>query len=620
MADATTIYDIETRYKAKDLASGKVRRMSREVKGLSGMWERARGSLRGFTDVWHGGQAIAAGFRGAYQGIIGFNAGLEQSKITMAGMLRLNMGGTFAEQMDNASRLVKQFQIDAKASVGTTKDFVSMAQMITRPVTAAGLGMRELRELTKGAVVAARAFGIEAGVAALDIEQALAGQLAAKDRFARALLEPMGVDRKAFNKLEAAQRATVLQQALTQPAIAEMAAAQEKSFAGVVSTFQDGLETAIGKVGLPLFQMLTEEIKSWNTWIDSNTERIEEMGRTLGNAMAYGFGVVRDAVGFLVEHRKVFFALAKTFLAFQAGKAGVGIAKGIGGAAKGIVGFMKSLGGAKKGLLGLADSSQSAMSMLGGLAGKFAAAIPVIGGLIAGVGIVSAVFGEFGKAERERLAALKGEVEKGAKTFGEMNEMANERAIIQRLRTKQERGVLTAPQVIDLSESESKLKRMAGSVEDAERAVFRWAQQQGVIGTGGIPVHIDRKTGETIGNALGLTFTSGPMADAFNENRDAALMTMRLLNEVAGRFQYPSELAEFIRGPDDDDKPVRDKRDLDAEFQKAISGARSKTTVNINTIEVASADPNKFIHDLDDALQRFNRAPSQAATALRGGF
>jgi hypothetical protein len=621
MADATTIYDIETRYKAKDLASGTVRSMTRDVRGLSGMWDRARGSLRGFTDVWHGGQAIAAGMRGAYDGLIGFNAGLEQSKITMAGMMRLNLGGTFESHFGRATTMVNEFQQIAKKSVGTTQDFVSMAQQITRPVAAAGLSMADLRDITKGAVIASRAFGIQAEVAALDIEQAMMGMLTKRERFARALLEPMGFTTETFNKMDAQKRAEALKAALTQPAIAEMAAKQEKSFEGVVSTFQDNLQMAIGKVGLPLFEMLTAEIQEWNKWIDANADTIEDMGRTLGNAMAYGFGVVRDAVGFLVEHRKVFFALAKTFLAFQAGKAGVGIAKGVGGAVKSVTDFVKSLGGAKKGLLGLADSSQSAMSMLGGLAGKFGAAIPVIGGLIAGVGVVTSVFDEFGKAERERLAKLKSEVEKGAQTFSQVNAMANERAVVDRLRAKEERGALTTLEALDLSESEAKLRHMAGTVEDAERAIFKWAQQQGVIGTGDtIAPYIDPKTGETIGNALGLTFTKGPMADAFNENREAALQTMTLLNRIAGRFEYPSQLAEFLAGPAEPSEPERPERDLDAEFKKAIAGARMKTTVNINTIEVASADPNRFIHDFGAAIEAFNRAPGQAVTALTDGF
>lgn len=51
--------------------------------------------------------------------------------------------------------------------------------------------MAELRDITAGATVAAKAFGIEAEVAALDIEQALAGNLTKEERFSRALREPM---------------------------------------------------------------------------------------------------------------------------------------------------------------------------------------------------------------------------------------------------------------------------------------------------------------------------------------------------------------------------------------------------------------------------------------------
>ena len=119
----------------------------------------------------------------------------------MRGLLQMNMGGTWARNQKRANFLVQRFQKDAKASVGTTQDFVAMGGMLTGPLSRAGASIEDIANVTKGAVIASRAFGVEAEVAARDIEQALAGTLSQKDRFARALLEPMGLTTKKWNEM-----------------------------------------------------------------------------------------------------------------------------------------------------------------------------------------------------------------------------------------------------------------------------------------------------------------------------------------------------------------------------------------------------------------------------------
>lgn len=344
---ATTIYDVRMRYSLEDRASSGLRPMEQQLQRTarsSGLLSSALGRVGALA-------AGAFGIHKAQKALIGFNADLEQSRMTMAGMLQLNIGGSFAENMGRATDLVGKLQDRAKASVGTTKDMVEMASMITRPVAQAGLSMAELEDITAGAVVAARAFGLEAGQAALDIEQALAGTLGKKDRFARALLEPLGIDTERFNALNAKARASMLRDALKSDAIRDLAKAQEGSFSGVLSTFQDNLQRFFGSVGLPLFQRITEELKRWNTWIDKNPDKIQAWADRFADGLVRGFEVVKDAMSWVANHKDLLMNLAKAVLVLKGvqGLSGIlaGIARGLqqgGGLGGGMAGKLNMVG------------------------------------------------------------------------------------------------------------------------------------------------------------------------------------------------------------------------------------------------------------------------------------
>lgn len=310
----TTLYDIKLRYQMEDRATRPMRAMASQV-DRTAKRTRFLGTAMGKIG------AVAAGYFGlrtAGKALIGFNANMEQARIQIAGMISQTTSKGWTDSLSLSNDLVGKLQERAKRSVGTTKDMVDMASMIVRPISQAGLGMKELEDFTAGSVVAARAFGIQSDMAARDIESALMGQLRSVDRFARALLEPMGVvgeeGRRAFNEMDAASRAAMLKSALTSDAINAMAKAQENSFSGVYSTFQDNLQIFLGKVGKPLFKGLTEEVRSWNEYIEQNAVKLEEIGRTLASGVMKAFTAMREAVGFVVRHKSLFMGLAKLAL------------------------------------------------------------------------------------------------------------------------------------------------------------------------------------------------------------------------------------------------------------------------------------------------------------------
>lgn len=264
------------------------------------------------------------GFHTAKTWLVDYNSQLENAQVTMSGLLQMNMGGEFAKNQKRANDLLKQFQQDAKASTATTKDFVDFAGLVVGPITRSGASMEDLREVTKGAVIAARAFGIEGEIAARDIEQALGGTLKAGDRFARALLEPylksQGVTKdftKAWNamtKADPARAAKELVKAFNQPAIANMAKAQEKSWAGVTSTLEDNLQRAVGKVGLPLMQAMSKEFEKLSVWFDKNPDKVSSIATSIANSLVSAFNAARDIMAFIVDNRRLLMTIAKAYL------------------------------------------------------------------------------------------------------------------------------------------------------------------------------------------------------------------------------------------------------------------------------------------------------------------
>lgn len=370
----STIYDVRVRLMMSDKGSkallGTLRQLRNIKVEMAGIRQQSSGmglSL-GKLAATAGG---AFGFMKAKESLIDFNAGLEQSRINVAGMLSQATGQEFGKSMVEATALVGRLQMRARDSIGTTQDMVEMAAMITRPIKAAGMGMKDLEDFTASAVVAAKAFNISPDMAALDIETALMGDLKSKDRFSRALLESkaFGNDyvgekgRQRFNAMSPEDRASTYRKALTTGGIADMAKAQGQTFSGVYSTLQDNLQLALGKIGLPLFQAITNEIKQWNAWLDANGPKIAEFSQKMSHGLIEGFKLAKDAGAFLVRHKDLLITLAKAWLAGKAVKGMAGMFVDAGAMVKGLT------EGAAGGLAGLATKANVAANALGLIAG-----------------------------------------------------------------------------------------------------------------------------------------------------------------------------------------------------------------------------------------------------------
>lgn len=312
---SSTIYDIKLRYMLEDRASRGMQRIANNAERAS----KQTGFLRNHMGKLAALGMASFGLAKAGKALVGFNSDMEQAKTTMAGMIQLNVGGQWEDNLKKSNDLITDLQARAKRSVGTTTEFVKMAAMIARPITAAGLGMKDLADITAGAAVAARAFNIKTEMAALDIEQVLMGLITKKDRFAMALLSPIfklrNLTMETFRDLDARSRADILKEAFNSSTLQDMAAAQADTFAGVFSTFQDAVQRFGGQVGMPLFKALTSEIKSWGTWMDKNQDKVTAFANKVGGALSTGFSAIKSVINTIYKHRDLIMVLAKMWLA-----------------------------------------------------------------------------------------------------------------------------------------------------------------------------------------------------------------------------------------------------------------------------------------------------------------
>lgn len=417
---ATTTYDINVRYKLQDKTSKGAERMGTALKKTD---KAGRGLLRTIKMV-AAGAVVGFGMRAGKKWLIDYNSQLEDAKLKMTGLISLNMGGEWAANQKKANNLISQFRTDAISSAGTMQDFAEFSGMITGPILRAGMSMKDLREITKGGVVAAKAFGIEAGMAALDIEQALAGTLTKKDRFARALLEPMGITTEMWNEMATETPELIgknLVKAFNQPALKQMADAYKTSWSGVTSTLKDNLQQTLGKVGLPLMKALVKEVKSINEYFMKNPEKVEQFVKRVSEGLVTGFSAMKSAIGFIVEHAGTLMAIAKAYVGFKLVSGVGGMLGGMGRRAAGagaaraamesgsvMLGFQDKVRLAGGGIGGLTKVTKHATGGLKGLAGAAVGLVGKFNLAMMGLGAVYVAASAIAnKIDRDQERALK---------------------------------------------------------------------------------------------------------------------------------------------------------------------------------------------------------------------
>lgn len=376
---AETVYSVKVRY-AMDADKA-----SRGVKDLAANTDKAAKSSMSLKGALAAIGGIAA-LKAAKSVFLDFNSEIDQMKIGLTAVMQMQLKYPFEKAKEEASKLFNVFQEMAKKSPATTKDFMEMGNAIAPVVAMMGGGPDKIAKLAQGGVLASQAFGERADVVALDIKQMLSGTVSSKDRIAQQLIASKGMDSTKFNALDSQKRATMTESMLQDPALMKAADSMGESFAGQMSTLKDQLQMALGQVGVPLVKQLTEEFKRINTWVEKHPKLIKEWVTSFGEKISGVFEFLKGVASFFVENKELIFSLAKTFVMFKGAQMAGNVFKrftdGVGGLADALKNGIGGLGGGGGGIFS---------GGITGVASKFGKMIPVLGTVIGGLSLLGDV-------------------------------------------------------------------------------------------------------------------------------------------------------------------------------------------------------------------------------------
>jgi hypothetical protein len=334
--------------------------------------------------------AVAFGFaiHKAEDALIGFNTRVESSKISLAAMVQGFKGGEWAEAQERATRMYDEFQKFSVQTPVTTQDIMTFGKAVGAATFAAGGSIKDLTAITEQGVISAKAYGEESALASLQISEMLMGNVNSRMRFVKILLGLAHMDEAKFKGLSGEDRIKVVRGVLEGESMKNARDALGGSFEGVSSTFRDKIQIALGGAGKQLFENVKAQLAEMNAWIDKNQVKIDHLARSLSDGLSTGFGVVKDAIGFLVAHADTLLAIGKVWLAVKIGgmigsRAG-DFASGAGGRASAFLGRGVMSGPLEEGAT--RDLGSGLRQQMGTLRGGFGINM---GGIAANAGLIA---------------------------------------------------------------------------------------------------------------------------------------------------------------------------------------------------------------------------------------
>lgn len=612
---SSTVYDVKVRYSLDD-------RTSRGLGGIASAADKASQktfALRGALGALGAGAAFAAGKRF----LIDYNNDIDKMRIGMSTIISMQFKKPFEQARMEADKLFSRFQELAKKSPSTTKDFIQMGNALAPVVAMLGGGTDKIEKLAQGALLAGLATGTQADVAANDVKAMLLGQVEKPDKMANQLLASRGMQAKDFNAMEAVERAQLVESILQDPALLRSADEFGKSFAGTVSTFQDQLEIALGQVGLPLMTALTAEVSKWNSWIEKHPRTIGKIVSEVGGMIKSSFEFARSAAGWLLEHRDTLLAVAKTFLVFKGASMATNIFSQFAQGASGLVEKLKTAGGTLAGVM----SGTGA----GGLAGAFRGLV----GLLSGAGGVIPVFATLATAAYQlwrTFADINNDAESKGRRMEFTEALGMAGSSTTRLRELDKLFASKPGQASPADKMDTEVRqrletersKLRGQLADPAvmgpilRAVSDAREKHGFGGLGTM-------SDDTLSKVLGRGISSDEFGKLFADNPEAKQLVSELndtyrafgqMGAVERRRAFMSAFPEQF--PDQTKSELPTQGDLSAWMPQAPSKADVKVT--IHKIEVASEDPDRFVHGLVAVAEKGLKNPTQAASTIAGGF
>jgi hypothetical protein len=316
MADVT--YIVRTKYVAEDAASGPILRVGQAAEksgrdlnafksAAAGIGSLMDGAAKAMLAFGAAGAAIGAGgFIAAMKsGLVDVNAKLEDTTNSFATIFNtLGASASFAGGLDMAKDLIGKIREDAAALPGEFQDFVGVAQTLSAPLAKMGLGVEEIREATKGAVLlSAGVYADQAGGIATggrEIAELLRGRAGGHNRLGTTLgitVDTM-VDGKKWNEASDAARYKALLGYLEKAK--DGTKTYERSWSSMVGTLTSNTRALFGRATEPLFEKIKDGLVRTNGLLSSS--KLTHIADDIGKGLVYAYEQAAKMALFVGDH------------------------------------------------------------------------------------------------------------------------------------------------------------------------------------------------------------------------------------------------------------------------------------------------------------------------------
>lgn len=609
---SSTVYDVKVKYTLDDSAS-------KGLKGIGSAADKAAGSAFSLKSALAAVGGVALLHKGK-ELLLDFNTEMDKLKNSMTTVMQMNLHMPFQKAAASADDLFETFQAMAKKSPLLTSDFMEMAAAIAPAIATAGGGLEKIKKITQGSLQAGLAFGISPHQMQMDIQEMLNGAVRITSRTIRPLLASQGLDHLEFNAKSSKERAMITEKILTDPALLQAAQRAAHTMSGEFSTIKDNVQITFGEIGRPMMDRITAQFRQINVWIEEHPRLIKDWATSFSETLTKGFTYFQEVASFFVDHQQVLFSLAKAFLVLQGGKLASSFITG---------GLTKLDHIASAVSTSLANYGQAG---IGGVVKGFGGMIPVIGTTVTALSALAAgltLAGDILSHNNEKQRAQMGAMNESSGAFGDRIKRRDQ---IEKMLAGGVSADLRPRLTNELSTLNSALKDPE-KLGEALKTLNEASLKQGGAGLRDLTAGDLRNPVILQKLFPGLdTFASDPTENA--NNRRIFDTTMQLLGAVAG---IPQELSAFTGAikqqsqgndllfqqamkfvaPDQFGMPTPKETKSPTE---GYALGKGEINVNIQRVEVASEDPDRFVFGLVQVAENGIRHATQSAHTLPGGF
>lgn len=208
-----------------------------------------------------------------------------------------------------AAQMREDMRIMSMTRPGTLDDWMRVASDIMSVMEGTGASIGQVKQLTERAVAAETIFGLREGTVGFDIRQLMMGQgnarmiqtpflrtnaaaIAALARGDARSLKKMGRDDLSGVAAAGGGRDRA-REMITQSLYVDPKALSDygKSWPAQLESIQSNIREMGRMAGLPVFQIITQELQKWNHWFISNKEEVKRIATEIGTRL---IGVVRS--------------------------------------------------------------------------------------------------------------------------------------------------------------------------------------------------------------------------------------------------------------------------------------------------------------------------------------